>query len=155
MSVYNLGSMKKISLVSLGCAKNLVDSEVMLGFLVKNGYTISPDQYPADILIINTCGFIKPAKKEAIEAIQEALDLKKKDPSKKVIVTGCYVERDRNFLNKEFPDVDAGVGVSDFDKIVHVIEGIPFQSSHSCFLYDHKMPRILSTPSNWAYVKIS
>jgi ribosomal protein S12 methylthiotransferase len=129
--------MKKVALVSLGCAKNLVDSEVMLGFLH------------------NTCGFIQPAKDEANETLANAVQAKKKGKTKKVIAVGCYVERNRHELQKVFPDVDAWMGTSDFDKIVSEVEGIPYKSAAQCYLYDHNTPRLISTPSVWAYVKIS
>jgi ribosomal protein S12 methylthiotransferase len=147
--------MKKVALISLGCAKNLVDSEVMLGFLKQSGYTFVTDTQKADVLIVNTCGFIQPAKDEANEALAEAVKTKKKASNKKVIVVGCYVERNLLELQGAFPDVDVWMGTGDFDKIVQAVEGLPYNSSAQCFLYDHKTPRFVSTPKAWAYVKIS
>ncbi len=147
--------MKKIALISLGCAKNLVDSEVMIGFLQQSGYNFVTDSFEADVIIVNTCGFIQPAKDEANEALAKAVRAKNKAKNKKVIAVGCYVERYRPALQKAFPDVDAWMGISDFDKIVQAVEGLPYKSSAQCFLYDHKTPRFVSTPSAWAYVKIS
>lgn len=147
--------MKKIALVSLGCAKNLVDSEVMLGFLEKAGYAFTPNPEEAHIIIVNTCGFIAAARQEAVDTLRQAIETKKKEKAEKVIAAGCYVERDRASLQKQFPEIDIWTGVSDFDKIAQMIEGQPVQSSSSCYLYDHTAPRRLSTPPTWAYVKIS
>ena len=147
--------MKKIALVSFGCAKNLVDSEVMLGYMEKAGYSFVTNPEEADILILNTCGFIEPAKKEARDAIKEAAAFKKKKKEKKVIVVGCYVERYKNSLEQKFPEIDVWLGVNDFDKIVPAIEGRSFEKSPHSFLYDHASPRFRQTPPAWSYVKIS
>ncbi len=147
--------MKKIALISFGCAKNLVDSEVMLGHLEKAGYSFVTNPEEADILILNTCGFIEPAKKEARDAIKKAAAIKKKEKEKKVIVVGCYVERYKNSLEQKFPEIDVWLGVKDFDKIVHAIEGKKYEKSPSSFLYDHTSPRSRQTPPAWSYVKIS
>jgi ribosomal protein S12 methylthiotransferase len=147
--------MKKIALISFGCAKNLVDSEVMLGHMEKAGYSFVTDPEAADILVLNTCGFIEPAKKEAHDAIKKAAAFKKKEEEKKVIAVGCYVERYKNSLEQKFPEIDVWLGVNDFDKIVHAIEGKTFEKSTSSFLYDHTSPRSRQTPPAWSYVKIS
>ncbi len=147
--------MTTITLVTFGCAKNLVDSEVMHGYLDKAGYRFVSDPAAADIIILNTCGFIQPAKDEAEEAIRDALAEKIKDPHKKIIITGCFAERYEAALRKKYPDVDSWVGVRDFDKIVRVVRGRGFAGSSQTFLYSHASPRSLSTPSSWAYVKIS
>jgi len=147
--------MKKVALITLGCAKNLVDSEVMLGFLERSGYIFVSNPEEADIIIINTCGFIRPAREEALDAIKKAVELKRESKRKKIIVTGCYVQKDRETLKKEFHDIDAWIGVSDFDKITHVVEEKSFDRAPDCFLYSHTSPRLLSTPPSWAYVKIS
>ncbi|UCE22081.1 MAG: 30S ribosomal protein S12 methylthiotransferase RimO [Candidatus Aminicenantes bacterium] len=147
--------MKKIALISFGCAKNLVDSEVMLGYMEKAGYSFVTHPEEADILILNTCGFIEPAKKEARDAIKEAAAFKKKKKEKKVMVVGCYVERYKNSLEQKFPEIDVWLGVNDFDKIVPAIEGKSFEKSTQSFLYDHASPRSRQTPPAWSYVKIS
>ena len=147
--------MKNIALISLGCAKNLVDSEVMLGYLADNGYSFVSQPENADIIIINTCGFIQPAKNEAVDSIQMVLGLKKKNEDIKVIVTGCYLERNSAELEAKFPGVDGWIGVNDFDKIVQVVEGKTHEKAAKSFLYDHLSPRFQSTPAGWAYVKIS
>lgn len=147
--------MKKIALVSLGCAKNLVDSEVMLGIIEKQGYALVPDIEKADIIVINTCGFIHPARVEARDVIEKAVRIKNKSKNKKIIVTGCYVQRNLGSLEKAYPEVDVWTGVTDFDKIISIIEGKPYERAQDCFLYDHTTPRHLSTPPSWAYIKIS
>ena len=145
--------MKKIALISYGCAKNLVDSEVMLGYLDRAGYTFVTGLEMADIIVLNTCGFIEPAKQEARDALKEAVALKKE--GKRTIVVGCYVERYKDSLTKKYPEIDVWLGVNDFDKIVQAVEGKPFKKSENCFLYDHTSPRFIQTPPAWAYVKIS
>ncbi len=147
--------MKKVALITLGCAKNLVDSEVMLGYLEKAGYAFVARPQEADVVIVNTCGFIRPAKEESAQTLTQASHLKKGDNRKKIIAIGCYVERDKATLQKRFPEIDLWLGVNDFNHIVEAVEGEPFQKSPSCFLYDHSSPRVLSTPPGWAYLKIS
>lgn len=147
--------MKKIALITFGCAKNLVDSEVMLGYLKREGFTFVSSPEDADIIIINTCGFILPAKLEAREAISEAVALKKRDPSKKVIAVGCYVQRYQEQIRKDFPEVDVLLGVSGFDRIADAVKGEQISGFGRAFLYDHESPRHLSTPPGWTYVKIS
>lgn len=147
--------MKTASLISYGCAKNLIDSEVMLGYLNEAGYVFVANPEEADTIIINTCGFIKPAKEEALEALQGAVSLKKKDKRKKIVAAGCFIERYRDSLEKRFPQIDVWLGVNDFDKIVQAVEGKSFKKSKECFLYSHASPRHFSTPPGWAYLKIS
>jgi len=147
--------MKTVALISFGCVKNLVDSEVMLGYLAEAGYNFTSDPEEADVIIINTCGFIKPAKEEALESLSKAVDLKKKGKVKEIIAVGCFVQRYKDTLVKKFPQIDIWLGVNDFDKIVQAVEGKPFKKSKVCFLYNHTSPRCLSTPSAWAYLKIS
>ena len=146
---------KKVYLLSLGCAKNLVDSEVMLGYLLQAGYQFVAEPSQADIILINTCGFIEPARQEARQAIQEAISLKHHHPHLQLAVVGCYVERDRDTLLQEFPEIDILSGVRDFDRIVELLEGRDFQPGRETFLYSHESPRALTTPPAWAYVKIS
>ncbi len=148
--------MKETALISLGCAKNLVDSEVMLGHLDKEGFKIITDIDKADTVIINTCGFIKEARDESESAIKKAIHAKHRSKKKKkVIVAGCYVERCLSELKEKFPEVDQWTGVKNFNHIVSIIKGVPFPQSGKCFLYDHNSPRYLSTPPSWGYVKIS
>ena len=147
--------MNKVALISLGCAKNLVDSEVMLGCLSQSGYTFVSQPEEADIIIVNTCGFIQQAKQEAEEFLQLAENLKTKRKDRRIIAVGCYVERNQKELKAKFPNIDDWIGVKDIDKIAQVIEGEKYKPSRHTFLYDHKTPRVLSTPAGWAYIKIS
>ncbi|MGC8746335.1 MAG: 30S ribosomal protein S12 methylthiotransferase RimO [Candidatus Saccharicenans sp.] len=147
--------MPKVSLITLGCAKNLVDSEVMLGDLALRGYEFTERLEKADILIINTCGFIKPAREEANQFIQEAIAWKKKSPGRQIIITGCYVERFGDFLRLKYPQVDVWTGVTDFDRISQLIENKEVDIRARTFLLDHRTPRVITTSPNWAYVKIS
>jgi ribosomal protein S12 methylthiotransferase len=150
-----LRSRKTAALVSYGCAKNLVDSEVMLGYLRSAGYTLSTKPEKADVLILNTCGFIQPARDEAEEAIESAIALKLKDRGKIVAVAGCFVERYRSDLKRRYPEVDAWLGVKDFDHIIEAVEKKPYRRGREAFLLRRDSPRVLSTPSTWAYLKIS
>ena len=147
--------MKTVALVTLGCAKNLVDSEVMLGLLNQQDYALVPEDERADIIVFNTCGFIHPARVEARDVIENAIRVKNESKDKKIIVAGCYVQRSQDSLEKAYPEVDAWTGVADFDKIIRIIEGKPYESAQNCFLYDHTSPRHISTPPSWVYVKIS
>ena len=146
---------KKVALISLGCAKNLVDSEVMLGALKKAGYGFVPKPEDADIVIVNTCGFIGPARDEAEETLASVVGLKRSDPGKTVVAAGCYVERDRAGLEAKFPGVDAWTGVRSFDEIAAIVGGRPVSGPERTFLYSDVSPRLVSTPGTWAYVKIS
>jgi ribosomal protein S12 methylthiotransferase len=147
--------MNTVALITFGCAKNLIDSEVMLGYLHRAGYHFISDPAAADIIILNTCGFIRPAKDEAEAAIRDALNNKSNQSATKIIVTGCYAERYKETLRTKYPSVDAWVGVKDFDKIVQVVRGERFSESSRTFLYSHASPRVVSTPGGSAYVKVS
>src|SRR6476619_6284901 len=110
--------MKKVGFVSLGCPKNLVDSEVMMGALAEAGYEITSDAAEAETVVVNTCGFIESAKQESIDAILEATRLKAEGGAKRVVVAGCLVERYRDDLMKELPEVDAFIGTSQIGEIL-------------------------------------
>ncbi|KPK00368.1 MAG: ribosomal protein S12 methylthiotransferase RimO [Desulfobacterales bacterium SG8_35] len=152
---------KKLYLVSLGCSKNLVDSEVMLGLLEKDGYRVTEEPEDADLLLVNTCGFIGSAVKEAIDEILELARYKEVDPAKKLVVTGCLVQRYGIELEKELPEVDLFIGTNGFHNIVAHLHGekSPIPLAHSLeqspFLMDSSMPRKVSTPSHRAYMKIT
>jgi ribosomal protein S12 methylthiotransferase len=148
-------SPKTIALISLGCAKNLVDSEVMLGALKKAGYALAAAPEAADVVVVNTCGFIGPARDEAEETLNRVLRLKRDDPAKKVVAAGCYVERDPDGLKARFPGVDAWTGVRRFDEIAAIVEGRPVSGPDRTFLYSDASPRLISTPGPWAYIKVS
>ena len=110
--------MKKVGFVSLGCPKNLVDSEVMMGQLADAGYEITSDAGEADTVVVNTCGFIDSAKQESVDAILEAMRWKSEGKANRVIVAGCLVERYRDDLIKELPEVDAFIGTSQVGDIL-------------------------------------
>src|SRR6516162_11742820 len=109
---------KTFAFVSLGCPKNLVDSERMLGKLAQDGYTLMAEADGADVVVINTCGFIEPARQESLGVIREMLDLKRQGKVKAVVVAGCLAERKREALLEEVPEVDHLVGVFGRDEIV-------------------------------------
>ncbi len=144
-----------IALISLGCAKNLVDSEVMLGALKRAGHAVGARAEDADVVIVNTCGFIKPAREESERALRKALGLKRRDPRKTVVAAGCYVERDRPRLERAFPGVDAWTGVRDFDRIAEIAAGRKVRPGRRTFLCSDASPRVVTTPGTWAYVKVS
>src|SRR5437660_11005395 len=114
--------MNKVGFISLGCPKNLVDSEVMMGQLQQNGYQITANAEDADTVVVNTCGFIDSAKRESIEAILEAARLKTNGKAKRLIVAGCLVERYRDELNAEMPEVDAFIVTSQIKDIFSVCD---------------------------------
>ncbi len=148
--------MPKVGFISLGCPKNLVDTEVMMGLASKAGCELTADQSDADILVINTCAFIGPAKQESIETILEMAEHKKNGRCKKLIVAGCLVERYRNELQREIPEVDAVIGTNEVPLIVRALAGKPTPKTTGRFyLYDHTTPRLLATPRHSAYIKIS
>jgi ribosomal protein S12 methylthiotransferase len=147
-----------VCLVSLGCPKNLVDSEVTLGLLSREGYLLTTNPSEADILIVNTCSFIEDATKEAIETILQLSRYKKEDRCRLLIVSGCLPKRYGKVLEKELPEVDLFVGTGDFQNLPQILSrqrGEKSFLSKSTFLYDEKTPRILSTPSYLAYLKIA
>jgi ribosomal protein S12 methylthiotransferase len=145
----------------LGCSKNLVDSEVMLGLLRENGFDITPDEKKADILIVNTCAFIDDARDESMDTIVESIKSGKKR-NRKIVVTGCLAQRYSDLLEKKFAGkIHAILGTGDFSEIVEAcksaLAGKHFSkvSESSSYIYDHLTPRLLATPSHFAYVKIA
>jgi ribosomal protein S12 methylthiotransferase len=156
--------MKKIGFVSLGCPKNLIDSEVMMGQLKEAGYEITSDASEADTVVVNTCGFIESAKKESIDAILEAGRLKSEGKAQRVVVAGCLVERYRDQLMAELPEIDAFIGTNQINDITKVCDDkintrqlpvISIGNQSATYLYDESTPRVLSTPGYTAYVKIA
>ena len=148
--------MKKIGFVSLGCEKNLVDSEVMLGLLSRRGYEITPDQNDADVIVVNTCGFIDRAKQESIDTILEMAELKTSGRCSRLVVTGCLVERYRTEIQKEIPEVDAVLGTNEIESIINACENQALPKiENRYYLYDDKVPRLLTTPPYSAYIKIA
>ena len=146
----------KVGFVSLGCPKNLVDSEVMMGQLVASGHEITPHPDQADVLVVNTCSFIDPAKKESIDTILEMAEYKRVGRARRLVVAGCLVERYRGEIRKEIPEVDAVVGTNEVEGILAACEGIEASASPlEPYLYHDLTPRVLSTPRHFAYMKIA
>ncbi len=151
--------MPKVGMVSLGCPKNLVDSEVMLGILARQGYELTPEAQDADVIVVNTCGFIEPARQESINTILEMALHKKPGSGKKLVVAGCLVERYRQEILRQIPEVDFVIGTNELERVLEacVAEGSREAKSPSSepYLYHEFTPRILSTPSYSAYLKIA
>src|SRR5467141_739957 len=149
--------MTKVGFVSLGCPKNLVDSEVMMGILARQGYELTPRAEEAEILVVNTCSFIEPAQKESVDAILEMAEHKKFGTAKKLIVAGCLVERFREQILEQVPEVDAVVGTGEVERILEAVEGdlrvLPAQPP--AILYHDLTPRVITTPRHMAYIKIA
>src|ERR1700733_3246587 len=149
----------KVGFVSLGCPKNLVDSEVMMGILARQGYELTPRADDAEVLIVNTCSFIESAQKESVDAILEMAEYKKFGSAKKIIVAGCLVERYRNDILAQIPEVDAVVGTGEVEKILDAVRGTTSVNAEhaapSDFLYHELTPRMLATPRHAAYIKIA
>ena len=149
----------KIGFVSLGCSKNLVDTEVMLHRLVSAGYEITPEAEEAEIIILNTCGFIESAKSESIENIIDLASLKSIGKLKALICTGCLTERYREQIMDEMPEVDALLGVGSLENIVSAVEAVSRGEKYVSFLDKETSPlggdRVLTTPEYTAYLKIA
>ena len=147
----------KIGFVSLGCPKNLVDSEVMMGQLVAKGHELTSHPDQAEVLVVNTCSFIDPAKKESVDTILEMAEYKKVGRARKLIVAGCLVERYRGDIRQELPEVDALIGTNELESIVGLCEGMDGDAPRAAepYLYHDLTPRVLSTPRHFAYVKIA
>lgn len=150
---------RTISLISLGCAKNLVNSEQMLYLLSEAGYTLVPEPDGADAVIINTCGFIDAAKSEAIDTVLEMAELKKAGKLGKIIVTGCLTERYKDTVMQELPEIDAVLGVGSFGDIVETVTKALNDESVSNFGDKNapveETPRVVSTGPSWAYLRIA
>ncbi len=151
--------MLKFNILSLGCAKNLVDSEVMTGLLREAGYRVAAGPEDADILVINTCGFIKAAKEESIDAILEAARLKK-GRRQTLIVAGCMAQRYKDELTIEIPEIDGLIGPGEIPYIAEITGASragnrPVRIGVPNYLYDHRTPRVLSTPPYSAYLKVA
>src|SRR4029079_14318579 len=152
--------MPKVGFVSLGCPKNLVDSEVMLGTLARQGYAITAQKEDADVIVVNTCGFIDSAKKESIGTILEMAQLKAQGNCKKLVVAGCLAERYRSDIVKEIPEIDFIFGPDELGRILEAVklEGDTADTAISIdALYTSTevptIPRVLTTPGHMAYLK--
>jgi ribosomal protein S12 methylthiotransferase len=151
--------MPKVGFVSLGCPKNLVDSEVMMGILARAGYELTPRAGDADVLVVNTCSFIAPAQQESVQSILEMAEYKKFGRAQKLIVAGCMVERYRNEIREQIPEVDAVIGTGEVEKILAACQGElvaqPGAGEMPEYLYHDLTPRVLATPRHTAYIKIN
>jgi ribosomal protein S12 methylthiotransferase len=149
-----------VSIISLGCAKNLVDSEHMLGILQSNGFNLTSEIGEVEFAVINTCGFLESAVEEAIDAILETARLKKEGRLRKLVVVGCLVQRYGYKLAKEIPEVDGWLGTGEIARVAEVFRSVktdpvPFLISRPTFLADHRLPRVQATPFYTAYLKIA
>ena len=152
--------MLKIALESLGCSKNLVDAEIMMGILNKKGYKLVGNMEEADIALVNTCGFIESAKQESIDTIIEIASLKETGNLKLLIVTGCLAQRYSDELKEEIPEIDAIVGTGSYQNIDEIVASLEKENKIVSlndieFVYNEDLPRYVSTPSYMAYLKIS
>ena len=172
----------KIGMISLGCPKNLVDSEVMLGLAQQQGHQLTRDAADADVLVVNTCAFIDKAKQESIDAILEMAEHKKTGACRRLVVTGCMAERYRDELKAQIPEIDAVLGTGEVEGIVGALaagaasrapasdagpasEMVPLLRPNGTavtgdarlptYIYDADTPRLLATPRHYAYVKIA
>lgn len=154
-------SKQKVSMVSLGCAKNLVDAEVMLGHLPAERFEIVTDESQAEIIIVNTCAFIEDAKEESVETILEVADYKQNGCCRLLVVTGCLPQRYAKELATDLPEVDIFIGTGELTRLVELIDahqpqGGPLQAIDiPQYLYDHTTPRVKSSPFYSTYVKIA
>ena len=150
---------KTFALISLGCAKNLVNSEQMLYLLDEAGYTLTPEPEGADLAIVNTCGFIDAAKSEAIDTILEMAELKKEGKLGGLIVCGCLTERYQDTILQELPEIDAVLGVGSFGEIVKAADAVLEGRRESLFgdrnAPVEEIPRVVSTGPSWAYLRIA
>jgi len=157
--------MKNVHIISLGCARNLVDSEVMAGLLNKEGYALTGEANNAELIIVNTCGFIADAKQESIDTILEAAEMKdpKKGRCQKLVIAGCLAERYPGQLRESMPEVDLVMGTAGFSKIIQEVEKLNIIGSsddsgvriHSDRLKDYDLPRVNSQPFYTAYLKLA
>jgi ribosomal protein S12 methylthiotransferase len=159
-----LGSIRlaKVGLISLGCPKNLVDSEVMVGVLQKEGHTVTSDRSEAEVIVVNTCSFIEGSKRESVNTILEAAQLKQSGACKRLVVAGCLAERYPQEIQSELVEVDSILGTNQVEQIARAVAGQPIappesfgRSDADLYLYDHTTPRTLSTPRYSAYMKIA
>ena len=148
-----------VGMVSLGCPKNLVDGEVMLGHLTRRGHRLVTDPRKADVLVVNTCAFIDRAKQESIDAILEMAREKATGRPRRLVVTGCLAQRYDEELRREIPEIDATLGTGQVEDVLRAVEGEATVTADAErrpeWIYDHTTPRVLTTPSHLAYVKIS
>jgi ribosomal protein S12 methylthiotransferase len=153
----------KVGLANLGCSKNQVDAEVMLGFLAKEGFTFTPDQREAEVIIVNTCGFIEASREESIDTLLELAQMKEEGHCRLLIAAGCLTQRYGKEMVREMPEIDAVVGTGDLPRIGEICldliqkKGVAKREwlSPPQYLYDELTPRIRFGQKHWAYVKVS
>ena len=150
--------MKTFQLISLGCPKNTVDSEVMAGILLEKGYSpvLELDDF-VDVIILNTCGFIQSAKEESINRIMEAVEAKEAGKAGKLVVAGCLAQRYPEALKQEIPEIDILFGIDGVESVSDFLAGeaIPIITESPTYIYSHKSPRAVSTGTGYAYLKIA
>lgn len=149
---------RKVHLISLGCARNRVDSEVMLGTMMGKGWISTDEPEDADAIVVNTCGFIASAKEESIDTILQAAELKKSKPDLKVVVAGCLTQRYKTQLVKGLPEVDLFVGTDEFTRIGELLENRSDDklfAKRTHYLYNEDMPRVNTLAKHSAYVKVA
>ncbi|MBL8174842.1 MAG: 30S ribosomal protein S12 methylthiotransferase RimO [Bryobacterales bacterium] len=148
----------KVGFVSLGCPKNLVDSEVMMGQLAAHGHQLTSQPDEAEIIVVNTCSFIDPAKQESVDTILEMAEYKKSGAARKLIVAGCLVERYRNDIRKNIPEVDHVIGTNEIETIASLCgpaDAATQSNPLAPYLYHDATPRLQATPRHYAYIKIA
>ena len=147
----------KVGFLSLGCPKNLVDSEVMMGILARQGYELTPRADEADVIVVNTCSFIESAQQESVDTIIEMAEHKKFGRARRLIVAGCLVERYRDAIRERIPEVDAVIGTSEVERILEAVQGElrALPAAPPAFLYHDATPRLMATPRHAAYIKIA
>ena len=154
----------RVGFLSLGCPKNLVDTEIMLGHLRRDGYELSRDPADSDVIVVNTCGFIESARQESIDAILEMAEHKKAGRCRRLVVAGCLVQRYHAQLREEIPEIDSFVSLDELERIVEAVQSDLHShaadpgtviSGAARALYDHRQARVLATRSHLAYLKIS
>ena len=161
MSEISLNPTKKIHFISLGCPKNLVDSEIMAGTLMKDGYSVVSEAEEADTVVVNTCGFIEDSKKESIQRILDMADLKEQGKVKKIVVAGCLTQRYKDDLVEGLPEADLFIGSGEFQNISKILKNHDEGEKKKTFfnlptyLQETSTPRVNSQPSHRAYLKIS
>jgi len=153
-----------VGFLSLGCPKNLVDTEIMLGHLRRDGYSLSQDPADSDVIVVNTCGFIESARQESIDTILEMAEYKKTGRCRRLVVAGCLVQRYHAQLRREIPEIDSFVSLDELERIVEAVQSDLHShaadpgtaiSGAARALYDHRQARVLATRAHLAYLKIS
>ncbi|MBN1526756.1 MAG: 30S ribosomal protein S12 methylthiotransferase RimO [Candidatus Omnitrophica bacterium] len=153
--------MATVAITSLGCPRNLVDSEIILGSLKKSGFKVVDIAKGADVFIVNTCAFVESARKESVDMILEAAYLKSKGRIKHIVICGCLPQLYKGELLKELPEADAIIGPGDIPRVADIIRGLgkgvrrSAVSDRPTYIYDERSPRLVLTPRHYAYVKIS